>query len=527
MRFDPEPFLMFRKLWRAVRVAVAAGGVACLLSCGGVGFAPISGLTAMGAVTVSIAIPSTTVATGTIVTFTATVLNSSVSGVQWEVDGIPGGAGIIGTIDTSGNYTAPQFVPNPATVTITAVADADNTKSASAKVSIVGALIPATVTLVPTSASLQIGTQLNLTAGVTGPADTSVVWEVNGVSNGNSTVGKIVPGSNDTAVYTAPASVPNPPTVTIKAVSHAEAGASASCVVTVSLNPPNNATVTITPVLATVQASTTFHFTASVTGVTDTSVYWEVNGEKGGNPTDGNIASEGSNEGIYTAPPKVPLLNPVTVTAVSTAQPSKTASATVTISPPPVNPVTVQISGGGSAVEIGSQLQFCAEVGNSTNTAVTWEVNQVTGGNSTYGTIVPVSVNPKCSDEAIYTPPLQIPPQNPVVISAVPAADPAISATVQVTRPALPITVTVTPPTSKVTTGDQEPFSASLTNTADQTATWYVNGVLGGDSTNGTIVTGTGLPSDAATYTAPATVPSPSTVTIKAVSHADPTKFGT
>src|SRR5208282_3218986 len=110
----------------------------------------------------------------------AAVSNSSLSSVQWLVNGVPGGQGSIGTIDSSGNYTAPQFVPNPPNVTITAVSDADNTKSGSATVSITGAQTPAIVAISPTSAALQVGTKLNLSASVTGPTDTTVTWQVNG-----------------------------------------------------------------------------------------------------------------------------------------------------------------------------------------------------------------------------------------------------------------------------------------------------------------------------------------------------------
>jgi hypothetical protein len=59
-----------------------------------------------------------------------------------------------------------------------------------------------------------------------------------------------------------------------------------------------------------------------------------------------------------------------------------------------------------------------------------------------------------------------------------------------------------------------------MSGEADQTVTWFVNDLAGGNSTVGTIST-TGL------YLAPGVVPSPGTVTIKAVSVANPNKSGT
>jgi hypothetical protein len=67
--------------------------------------------------------------------FTATVHNSTNQAVTWQVNGA-GGNATVGTIDASGNYTAPASVPNPATFNVTAVAQADSTKTGNASVTI-------------------------------------------------------------------------------------------------------------------------------------------------------------------------------------------------------------------------------------------------------------------------------------------------------------------------------------------------------------------------------------------------------
>ena len=72
-------------------------------------------------------------------TFTATVQNTSNTSVTWQVAGVTGGNSTVGTISTSGLYTAPATVPSPSTVTVTAISNADNTRSGSAQVTIIQA----------------------------------------------------------------------------------------------------------------------------------------------------------------------------------------------------------------------------------------------------------------------------------------------------------------------------------------------------------------------------------------------------
>jgi serine protease len=87
-------------------------------------------------VTVSPSAASVTSGGGT-QTFTATVQNTSNTSVTWQVGGVTGGNATVGTISTSGLYTAPATVPSPSTVTVTAISNADNTRSGSAQVTII------------------------------------------------------------------------------------------------------------------------------------------------------------------------------------------------------------------------------------------------------------------------------------------------------------------------------------------------------------------------------------------------------
>jgi hypothetical protein len=57
------------------------------------------------------------------------------------VNNIPGGNSTLGTIDSSGVYTAPSAVPTPYTVTVTATSAADPTKSASSPLIVAGTIL--------------------------------------------------------------------------------------------------------------------------------------------------------------------------------------------------------------------------------------------------------------------------------------------------------------------------------------------------------------------------------------------------
>ncbi|HEX4770676.1 MAG TPA: DUF1800 domain-containing protein [Bryobacteraceae bacterium] len=80
-----------------------------------------------------------------------------------------------------------------------------------------------------------------------------------------------------------------------------------------------------------------------------------------------------------------------------------------------------------------------------------------------------------------------------------------------------PISVAINTSSATVRVQATRQFSAHVVNSTNQTISWRVNGVTGGNATIGTITT-------AGMYTAPAIVPSPNTVTVAAVSAADPTK---
>lgn len=82
------------------------------------------------------------------------------------------------------------------------------------------------------------------------------------------------------------------------------------------------------------------------------------------------------------------------------------------------------------------------------------------------------------------------------------------------------VSIAISPTSANVTASGTQTFTATVSNSSNTSVTWQVNGVTGGNSTVGTI-------SASGVYSAPATPPSPATVSVKAISNADPTKSAT
>lgn len=87
--------------------------------------------------------------------------------------------------------------------------------------------------------------------------------------------------------------------------------------------------VSVLPATATVQAGASVQFSATVLGAGnyDRTVHWTVNDVTGGDPNVGTITTAG----LYTPPASVPNPNVLTITAVSSGDATKTATAALTV----------------------------------------------------------------------------------------------------------------------------------------------------------------------------------------------------
>lgn len=185
--------------------------------------------TASTGVSITISPTNVSMAAGTTQQFTATVTGSTNTAVTWQVNGEANGDAIIGTIDANGLYKAPLTVPpNNPVITITAIAQADTTKTAPATVTLTAPAV--TISLAPTSATLAAGAQQQFTPtiSVTGSSNNAVTWLVNNVAGGDAIHGTI----DGNGLYTAPLAPPKTG-ITVTAQSQANTAFSASSPVTV------------------------------------------------------------------------------------------------------------------------------------------------------------------------------------------------------------------------------------------------------------------------------------------------------
>ncbi|MGC2196854.1 MAG: hypothetical protein WA628_19425 [Terriglobales bacterium] len=419
-----------------------------------------------------------------------------------------------------------------------------------------------TVSVGPKGTSVSGGDTQQFTATILNPHNTGVVWTLTGTGCTGAACGTLGnPGGNNnqgwTIVYTAPLTVPNPPTVTLTATSRDDS--TKSDTITITLTAPV-VKVSVAPATPTVILGATQQFTANVKGATNTAVTWSTAG-----PGTNNTS------GLYTSPATLTTPASATVTATSQADTTKSGTATVTIPA-----VTVSVLPKVSGVILGATQQFTASVTNATNTAVTWTMSGPGGVDSTGLYTAPVSLttpatatvraasqadpsksmsitfaipavtvgispaNPtvilgatqqftasvgnaintavswsmtgvgKLSSSGLYNAPSTLSTPSSATVMATSLVDPTKSVTTTVTIPA--VGVTVAPPTISLNGGDKQTFTATVTNATDKTVMWNL--------------TGLGTLSASGAYTAATVVPSQQTATVQATSNADPGKSG-
>ena len=270
--------------------------------------------------------------------------------VTWTVNGIPGGDATVGTISPSGLYRAPANVPPQNAVKVRATSTAYPTKYGEATMTVtqVGVHLwsssPSTVA--PGAFTLRLNGS-NFTAGV--------IATFGGVPLATTRV------SATELRATGSASAMQAGTQVPLVVVQSGLGATTSETVMISVgsgttNPPPptpGITVAVSPTSVTLAPGTAQNFGATVTGSTNTSVAWSVNGIVGGNTTVGTITAAG----LYTAPAAAPSPATVTVRATSAASTSASAQASVTISAP-TSPGTGQGTADLAAARLLEQASF-------------------------------------------------------------------------------------------------------------------------------------------------------------------------
>lgn len=183
---------------------------------------------------------------------------------------------------------------------------------------------PVTITLAPGSAQVPISTTVQFTATVTNASNSGVTYQVNNVTGGNSTTGTI----NTSGLYTAPATVPNPNTVEIEAISQQDTSQKATASVTIVLPPPTTH-IDIQPAGPTVSAGAIQTFTASLNGKPLATVSWSLGACTVATPN--GCGTVNAQTGVYTAPLSPPPGGSVSLIATDTNAADNTPAATTSI----------------------------------------------------------------------------------------------------------------------------------------------------------------------------------------------------
>ncbi|HEY6808705.1 MAG TPA: hypothetical protein VI160_07945, partial [Gemmatimonadales bacterium] len=257
-------------------------------------------VTATPVIAVSVSPRTAATTTGRALTFVATLTGAAPgqsTAVTWSVQEAGGG-----TVDGAGGYTAPAAA---GTFHVVATSVADATKSASATVTVTAIAVK----VAPNPATTPAGGTVAFSATVSGTVagqSTLVTWSVQEGAAGGSI--------NSSGQYTAPAA-----TGTYHVVATSVADTSRSAAVAVTVTAPV-VSASIAPQTAVLAPSATLAFSATVSGTTDTRATWSVT-EAAGGVVDAS--------GHYTAPAVEGTYH---VVATSVADPTKSATATVTVS---------------------------------------------------------------------------------------------------------------------------------------------------------------------------------------------------
>jgi len=380
-----------------------------------------------------------------------------------------------------------------------------------------------TVTVTPTTVSVLLGNSQTFAATVTNTTNTSVSWSVNSIPAGSASAGTITADG----VYTAPADLPSPTTVTIAATSQADATKSATAQLTIA----SDITIGLAPANASVElgATQSFHATLTSAGHPDTAVRWSVSGAACPSAC-GSVDLSGK----YTAPGILPSPTSATLTAQSVADPSKQSSVAVSITSNFTLQVTApqSVPAGGAATIVATMTPVA---GSNPSAILSWSLSGPGCSSTTCGTLTVVTTQGSggsvIADTATYTAPSTPPNPDSVIVTVTPQADPAKMAQAAMAIQA-GINVSLSPATGTLAANHRVTLTAQIFGTANTAVNWSVSGVSGGSTTLGQICVVGSSPCQSVSsgnalqvdYLAPGAIPQPNPVSVMATSAADTTK---
>ncbi|MBF0498977.1 MAG: hypothetical protein HQM09_02490 [Candidatus Riflebacteria bacterium] len=295
------------------------------------------------------------------------------------------------------SYVAPVGstpYPNPVTITIAAATDTATTANVSVRVRNGGY-----ISIYDASATLRLRTgSQEFTSIPSEIVPGGVVWQaVNGfLDAGRTTTTLTTLTSPYKVTFYAPNSAIGQGELiasfqpTIGLATYISAIINFSPAINLEFKQPKNVSLTVA-------SSTGVQFSTQYTGGTpaNTQVKWEFKGASDvawslpGTNVNGGL----SDTGFYTPPSTMPSNPDIYVRVTSVEEPTASDVAIITLKPAIVviihqgyNAAAAVCSIATATLEVG-QVQFFGEVQNATNLTVSWFVESISGGNSTYGTV--------------------------------------------------------------------------------------------------------------------------------------------
>lgn len=200
--------------------------------------------------------------------------------------------------------------------------------------------------------------------------------------------------------------------------------------------------------------------------------------------------------------------NPI-ISAIEVVQTGQAGPASVTVGVSPTN-ATVVVN--------GTQTLTALVQNDSNNKGVSWNLTGSGCTGSACGTLANVTAT-----GVTYTAPASVPSPASVSVIATSIADGTKSATANITiSPAIAIAVSNSPSQVTVSVNSAQNFSATVLNDATNTGvSWYLSGSGCSGTACGTL---SNMTKTSVTYTAPAALPNPATVSLTATSVADSSK---
>ncbi len=318
---------------------------------------------------------------------------------------------------------------------------------------------PVTISVSPASATVNAGATETFTATLTNASDNGVIWSASG---------GVINGSGTAATWTAPNS--GGPYLII-AKSSQDQNKADTATVTV-----RQVSISISPTTASVNAGANAEFTATVANSSNGAVTWTSTG--------GSVTGSGSSI-VWNSPLDA---GSYTVTATSVADPSKSASATVTVAP-----IVVALTPTSATVPFGGSQQFSVAVTGAASNEVTWS----TTGGTISGTGANVTWNAPANAGSYE-------------VRATSTLNPEVRAVATIT--VTPIQISLSPSTVSLFRGEPTVFTATVTGSTAEHSGVSWSATCGSGNANGSSYN----------YTAPVTAGS---CVVKATSTTDAAKF--